>query len=113
MLTILRSTFSCKLLIVKRPVRDLNPCYSLERAVSWTGLDERDIPQNTNPNSTHKSESLSQKICRTCAVVARGMHDKAFEGGANVVERDAGDQRDRFRGCGLQHSDIIRIDNAR
>ena len=25
-----------------RPVRDLNPCYRRERAMSWTGLDERD-----------------------------------------------------------------------
>ncbi len=25
----------------KRPVRDLNPCYRRERAMSWTGLDER------------------------------------------------------------------------
>ncbi len=28
--------------MVWRPVRDLNPCRRRERAVSWTGLDERD-----------------------------------------------------------------------
>ena len=34
-------------LLQKRPVRDSNPCYSLERAVSWTGLDERDRSNNS------------------------------------------------------------------
>jgi hypothetical protein len=33
---------SCKLLILWRPRRDLNPCYRRERAVSWAGLDDGD-----------------------------------------------------------------------
>ena len=30
-------------IIKKRPQRDLNPCYRRERAVSWAGLDDRDL----------------------------------------------------------------------
>ena len=30
----------------ERPQRDLNPCYSLERAVSWAELDDGDVSEN-------------------------------------------------------------------
>lgn len=56
-------------IIKKRPQRDLNPCYRRERAVSWAGLDDRDLnlpPPEADPpifraDKFHTSISQSKK----------------------------------------------------
>jgi hypothetical protein len=51
-----------------RPVRDLNPCCRRERAMSWTGLDERDARlmsgSLSNPKVINDRDNVMSPACR-------------------------------------------------
>ncbi len=55
----------------QRPQRDSNPCYSLERAVSWAGLDDRD--QLSGAKASLRSGSAQAKVTGLCRVGLAGL----------------------------------------
>src|SRR2546426_1295860 len=47
-----------------RPQRDLNPCYRLERAVSWARLDDGDAGGRRRGQTSMRARDLSRRVAR-------------------------------------------------
>src|SRR6266571_7212994 len=78
-----------------RPQRDLNPCYRLERAVSWARLDDGDV-RGAYPSMRRRAPDRlvrnllrrSQSLCEHCTIeVPDGAHGARRSGLADEAER--------------------------